>query len=135
MYSHVQCPVITHTREHHVISVEQSRAANESVRQLLRARGFVHVFSHVIWARQLADEIYVNESFLRADPSRLAHVAYATALTDQDDPNGTKAYGERPWSTRTLTRIVEGLIKRSVRTYDPDWFARGWPCPLYDEFM
>jgi hypothetical protein len=122
----------------HLMSVEQSARANpaaaERVRQLLRDRGFIHVFSHMIWVKQLADEFFVNGSFLRADQSRLARVAYATALTEGDDPDGTKAYGERPWSARTRDRIIDGLIRQSAERTRAR-FAMGWPCPLLDQFM
>ena len=73
----------------HLIGVEQStssRAKNAAVRKLLREHDFVHVHTHWIWRGGLADEFFLNGTYLRRHLGRQAVLHGVDALLHNAHP-------------------------------------------------
>ena len=74
-----------------LIEVEQSASSphkNAKVRSKLVAQGFVHVYTHWIWPRHIADEFFLHQRFLSRHLPFVARIVLRrksvySALTDQ----------------------------------------------------
>lgn len=112
----------------HLLGVEQSATAlekNAKVRAQLTARGFVHVHTHWVWEPRLADEFFLNGTYLRSHLPRVA--AALDGLHRMPSAAKPMAERARAWSARIERSSAEAVVgvlgARMLRK--PPLYARG----------
>ena len=116
----------------HLIQVEQSSSAlekNQEVRDILWARGFVHVATVWVWKAHLADEFFVNGTYLRRHLAQVAAVVPRLSTRARAKLLAVATSKRRAGVATNTWSVARRILERSAREprlfRQPDVYYRG----------